>query len=426
MRVSAFVAGGSHRDLHHSIAGHWRERALADRLSRWGLPELGHPTSFFWRCREEYASADVLHLHNLHGDYLSIAALPLWGLGKPVVWTLHDFWALTGNCATPRDCTRWRCACGGCPLRGVYPMSRVDSSRFYRWLKPKLIAAARPLLVTPSNWLAERVRELPELARLPLHVIPNPVASNVFVPTADPHAHRRELGIEPAAPTVIVAGANWADPFKGVRDAVYALRQAAMHIKGLQALVIGQAAERLLGQAGLPGRAFPFLQDRRALAEAYACADVCLFPSRAENDPLTTLEAMACGTPPVAYDVGGVPEQIEHGKTGFVARDGHPGELAAGLIRLAQDPPRTRHMGIAARECIMRHRSVAAATAQYRSVYEHAIRAWCRRRGNADPCFKRSRVGRCVARHLGWEQCRSARSEPPATVADAAQLTGAR
>ena len=105
--VSAFVAGSRAGDPHCLLAGHWRETAVARRLSRWGFPELGHLSSFLWRCRREYAAADVLHFHNRHGDYLSIAALPLWGFDKPAVWTLHDLWLISGNCAYPYTCPRW-------------------------------------------------------------------------------------------------------------------------------------------------------------------------------------------------------------------------------------------------------------------------------------------------------------------------------
>jgi len=112
---------------------HWRLSFLQQWLSRAGLPDLGHIASFLWRCRAEYAAADVVHLHNLHGDYLSLLALPLWGRDKPLVWTLHDAWPLTGNCAYPRDCPRWRAGCGRCPNR----FSRSSSGSSTR------VAAAR-------------------------------------------------------------------------------------------------------------------------------------------------------------------------------------------------------------------------------------------------------------------------------------------
>ena len=401
--ITSFVEANPDHDPHGRHAGHWRETAWAERLSRHGFPDLGRVTPFLWGCREEYASADVLHLHNLHGDYVSIAALPLWGFDKPVVWTLHDFWALTGNCATPGACTRWKRGCGGCPQLGVYPMSRVDRSHLYRRLKPKLISAARPLLVSPSRWLAERVRELPAFATLPLRVIPNPVDCDLFTPTDARDELRRQFGLRPDHATVIMAGNTWADPMKGGEYAIAALRHAAQRVPALQVLVIGGSSDRLLGASGLPGRALPFARDRATLARAYACADICLFPSLAENYPLTTLEAMACGIPVVAYDVGGVREQIVHLKTGYIARGGCVGELAAGVVRLTTSLAATKRMGRAGREHIARTCNVEVVAARYRQAYADAIRAWRHRHASPSPRRARGRLARWVARKASWE-----------------------
>ena len=139
--VRALVRSDPAGRPHHRRAGHWREAGLVAWLAHRGLTDLGHISSLFWCCRPDFAAADVLHWHNLHGDYVSLAALPLWGFDKPIVWTLHDFWPLTGNCAAPGACTRWRRSCGHCPQVGTYPLGDVDRSRFYRWLKPRLFAA---------------------------------------------------------------------------------------------------------------------------------------------------------------------------------------------------------------------------------------------------------------------------------------------
>ena len=425
-RVRAFVAGSRGGDPHTFLAGHWRERALSGWLSRRGFPELGHLSSFLWRCRREYAAADVLHFHNLHGDYLSIAALPLWGFDKPVVWTLHDLWLVTGNCAYPYTCPRWTRSCGRCRQLGVYPMSAVDRSRFYRRLKPRLIAAARPILVAPSRWLAAHVRQVPELAGLPLRVIPYPIACEVFSPTSDRAAARRSFGLAPAAPTVILGGYDWSDARKGGPDAIAALRRASARVPGLQLLVIGADSDQVLQRSGVLGRAMPFLRERETLARAYGCADVCLLPSRAENYPLTVLEAMACGTPVVAYDVGGVPEQVRPGETGLLARDGQTDELAAGLVRVLTDTRAARRMGAAAREFVVGTCSVDAVVERYRHTYADALHAWRRRRHKHGPARARGRLARWIARRLGWEAGRSVAPAIPDVAADEALLGSVR
>lgn len=403
VETRAFVRGTIGDDARTMRAGHWREAALAHRMAGLGFAEIAHLSSFLWRCRDAYASADLLHLHNLHGEFLSIAALPLWGFDKPIVWTLHDFWALTGNCATPRSCDRWRRGCGRCPLRGVYPMTRVDRSYFYRMIKPRLIAAAGPILVTPSRWLAECVAEVPLLRGLPTRVIRNPIDTADFSPCDAPQAVREQFGLRRDGATIVMAGSNWGEAFKGAAHAIEALRQAASHLPGVQLLIVGRDGRRVLRESGVGGRELPYAGDRGTLARAYGCADVCLFPSLAENYPLTTLEAMACGTPVVAYSLGGIPEQIEHGRTGMLACENDVGELAAGLTSLLRDAPRAKRMGAAARAFVLKTNNVEHIAGEYRRCYREAIGLWYRRRSRRDPRLARGRMAHWIARRMGWE-----------------------
>lgn len=391
------------RSPHNRRAGHWVEQRVAGVVRRRGLEGLVQATSLLWRVRAEYAAADVLHWHNLHGDYVSLLALPVWSRAKPVVWTLHDCWPLTGNCAAPHDCTRWRRGCGRCPKVGIRPQGPVDRSRFYRWLKPRLFRAARPRLVAPSRWLAEQVRAVPQLRRLPLRVIRNPIDCDLFRPQPAPGDVRARLGLDPGRPTVVMSGHDWDQPLKGGDLAVHALRAARERLPGLQLLVIGTRTERLLAAAGGAGRSLPPFQERAPLAEALGCADVCLFPSQAENYPNTVLEALACGTPVVACAVGGIPEQLEPGRSGLLVRAGDAGALAAALVQLAGDRDAARRMGRCGREFVLRTSAVPRVVAQYREEYGRALAAWRRRRGRASPRRQRGRLAVRIAAALGWE-----------------------
>ena len=255
-----------------------------------------------------------------------------------------------------------------------------------------------------------RVGEVPELRGLPRRVIRSPIDCDVFAPRPDVATLRRRFGLAADRFTIVLSGNNWADRLKGADQAVSALRATGAAVRELQLLAIGRESERLLSLTGLPGRAHPFLECREQLADAYACADVCLFPSQAENYPLTVLEALACGTPVVAHDVGGIAEQIEHRRTGFLARNGHPEELVEGLVTLARQPAATRTMGRLGRMFVVRTSSVPVVAAQYRDEYRRAIRAWCRRRGRTSPRCDPGVLGRVIARALGWNVRTTSRS----------------
>lgn len=402
-RVNAYVASDPDHRPDRQRASHWQIERCKCRMKSIGLPDLLDPTSFLWRCRPEYAAADVIHLHNLHGDYLSLGALPLWGWDKPLVWTLHDLWPVTGNCGYPLACDRLTHGCGHCPQRGHYPMGDVDRSRFYRWLKPRLFAAAQPRLVTPSDWHAREIRRDPHLARLPIRTIPNPIATDVFAPCDDPAAARAELELPRDAPVVILAGVNWSDPRKGMADGVSALRQAAAIVKDLHVLTFGGTSAAVLQAGRLPGRALAFTHDRQALARAYAAADVCLFPSHAETCGLIALESQACGTPVVAYDNSGIAEQVEHGATGWLAPIGRTDELAAGIIRMARNPAATADMGRAGRALVTRRNAVDTVVTAYLDEYRRAVADWRRRRQRRSPRFDPGRLSRWLCRRLDWD-----------------------
>ncbi len=401
--VNAIVAHDAEGDSHCRRADHWREAPLVRTMHRLGLTDIARPSSLLWHCRGDFAAADVLHLHNLHGDYLSILALPLWGRLKPMVWTLHDMWALTGNCAAANDCDRWRRGCGRCPKVGLYPLGPRDRTAFYRRLKPRLFAAARPLLVTPSRWLADRVGEVPEYRRLTVRVIPHAIDASVFKPSRDRATERAAFGLHPDHPTVVMAGHTWNDPLKGADRAIAALRAARERVPGLQLLISGAGGDWLLKAAGIAGMALPFVRARSTLAAAYACADVCLFPSLAETCGLVALESLACETPVVAHRVGGIPEQIQHGRTGLLADERCPGELAARLIALLCDKTAALTMGRSGRRFVLEHRSIDGCLKAHRAAYADAVHTW-RRRYRRQPRRERGTLGRLVACALGWEE----------------------
>lgn len=414
-QVSIYAASNPARDPACRPASHWRLAQLATAAKRAGFDDTADLSTWLWAVRPEFAEADVVHLHNLHGNYISLAALPWIGRRKPVVWTLHDHWPLTGGCAAPRTCERWRESCGQCPQLGRYPLGAIDRTRSNRWLRPRLLAAMRPLLVTPSHWLAQRVARVKPLNRLALRVIPNGVDTDVFRPASDRRALRARLGLAAERPTVVMAGASWADPAKGGREAVQALRAVASVRPDVQLLIVGSDGAAILDATGVSGHTIGYVQDQRALAAAYGCADVCLFPSRAENYPLTVLEALACATPVVAFEVGGIPEQIDAGRTGLIARDGDIAGLAAAVLAVLESGAAMRGPARAAAESLA---SAGAHAAAYVATYEDAIATWRRRHAGAQPRRRRSTLGVAIAHRLGWE-CGPAPARPRVELAPA-------
>ena len=257
---------------------------------------------------EEY-KPDVIWLHNLHGYYVNIELLfdaikrmP----GVKVFWTLHDCWAFTGHCAyfTAAKCDRWRIGCGSCPQRGAYPKTFGPDMSARNWARKRraFTGVGDLTLITPSRWLASLTRES-FLNEYPVRVVNNTVDTGVFRPT--PSGVKTELGIE-GKHMVLGVAVGWEET-KGMPD-ILMLRERLDD--SFVIVLVGSVAKRFLPlPKGIIG--VPATKDQTELARIYTAADVLINPTHQDNYPTVNLEATACGTPVVTYDVGGSGESAE-------------------------------------------------------------------------------------------------------------------
>ena len=277
------------------------------------------------------ATADVLHVHNLHGYYLNYRKLLLGWKDRPIVWTWHDQWGAVGRCGIPNpDCDRWLTGCGACPLPEVYPAAWLDWSAAEYRFKSALYGKLRNLtIVSPSRWLAKRAL-IRGFAPERVHVVPNPIPIAQFTPCAKASA-RDTLGLEKSGALLLFIASDCNDPRKGYPDF-----EALVEALGVPALVVGKpprqrSSSSLFHYAGE-------IRELDRLRYCYAAADLMVMTTVADNYPNVIIEAMACGTPVVSYDVGGIPDQMPEFWQGLVPA-GDRAALIARCRELLRDLP---------------------------------------------------------------------------------------
>lgn len=251
---------------------------------------------------------DLIHCHNLHGWFLN---LPLFfkyikKAQIPIVWTLHDCWAFTGQCPhfTVANCDKWKTGCHDCPFpHDEYPQARVDRSELMWRIKKKWFTGVKNMtIVTPSQWLADLVNQS-YLGEYPVQVINNGIDLSVFTPTSSNFRDRYGIGDK-----YIVLGVSlgWGDK-KGLD--VFAELSKRLP-ESYQIVLVGTNGDT---DSVLPDNIISIhsTNNQQELAEIYTASDVFANPTREENYPTVNMEALACGTPVVTFNTGGSPEIID-------------------------------------------------------------------------------------------------------------------
>jgi glycosyltransferase involved in cell wall biosynthesis len=326
-----------------------------------------------------FERADVIQLHNLHSWYFNYELLPQIAARKPVVWTLHDMWAFTGHCAYSYDCERWQTGCFACPLlRGsgrqlVEPRPTLIDRTAQQWQnKRDLYQASRLHIVTPSLWLADQAQRSILGNALSIECIPYGLDLDLYHPL-ERNASRQRWGIPTGDRVILFVAANVRQKRKGLVYLLEAL-QRLDNPESTFLLIIG--GKPMAGQelSGFRHTHLEQLSDESMLNLAYNAADLFVTPALADNLPLVVMESLACGTPVVAFDVGGMPEMVAHFETGYLARYKDASDLAAGMRAILDDDALRARMRERCRATAVERYDLQDQANSYVKLYEYAIR----------------------------------------------------
>jgi glycosyltransferase involved in cell wall biosynthesis len=274
---------------------------------------------------------DLIHLHNIHGGYFQINLIPKLSKIAPIIWTFHDMFPITGHCAYSFECEKWKNNCGNCERLDIYPSINKDRTNAIWNYKNKVFNSADFTIVTPSLWLKKCVEES-FLNNKDIRLIYNGIDLENFKKT-DKSETRKELGLTKNKKIVLFsANGGVKNPFKG-GEFVFEAFEKLKNRNDILFLNIGGYS----GQKLSNWQDYGYVNDPKTMAKLYSAADIYLFPTLADNCPLTAIESLACGLPVVTFEIGGVPEIVENGKSGFAVEYKNGEKLVEALEKLLND-----------------------------------------------------------------------------------------
>ena len=348
------------------------ERWIGKLTGRLGLNDLHLVSSFGVPKIKEFADADLVDVHCLHGETFSYLALPALTANKPAVFTFHDMWPITGHCHASLGCERWKTGCGKCPHPEIYPEIRRDATAWEWKLKRWAYERSKFTIVTPSKWLHDLTQQS-MLENCEVRHIPHGIEMDVFQPLDKDHC-RSLLGIPKGKNVLFCAMESMHRPLKGADLLVQALESLPDSLQRDSVLLLfGHSSREFLRRIRIPVISLGFLQHDRLKAIAFSAADLFVNPTRAESFGLVVLESMACGTPVVAFGVGGVPELVRPGITGYLAKPDEPLDLCQGVVKLLDDKAGLTAMAQRCRQIAVSEYSLDLQVRRYMDLYGQLI-----------------------------------------------------
>lgn len=310
------------------------------------------------------SDADIVHMHWIVNSFISIGDLAR--IKKPIAWTLHDMWAFTGGCHYDEECEFYKNKCNSCIVLNSMNKNDLSTINFNRKLE-----AYRSIenlsIIGVSKWMGDCAKQSSLLKNYKIYNLPNPIDTNIFKPYNKIKA-KQELSIK-ANKKIILFGAMSAmdDPRKG-----YGYLQEALGLLNKDEYIF-----LIFGKSSLVDNSntiyLDHIEDDEKLSKIYSCADVMVVPSLQENLSNTIMESLSCGTPVVAFDIGGNSDMIDHRQNGYLVKAFDTADLARGMEWVLENSS-NKQLSEYARKKVLDNFSYDVVVSKYIELYRKIVK----------------------------------------------------
>ncbi|MEP7263542.1 MAG: glycosyltransferase [Bacteroidota bacterium] len=308
-------------------------------------------------------SADIVHLHWIAEDFINYPSFFTSLKNKKFIWTLHDMNPFTGGCHHADNCVNYQSQCRNCPQLPeqhcatlAFKMQQLKSSIYSRFDKNNF------LIVTPSQWMLDKSKSSVCFNNFNHHKIANPVNNVHFSPT-DRNEARKTLGLPLDKKILLYISHNISNERKGISNLLEAVK-----LSGIPDLLLCAVGHSTTPNPGI--HQLGYINDDRKMATAYSAADIYILPSLAENFPNTIIESLLCGTPVIASNTGGIPEQITD--DGILTEPGNIPAVANAIQTIFQNTKYSNQIAISSGA--LKKFNEAEAVNQYITLYRQLSR----------------------------------------------------
>ena len=307
-----------------------------------------------------YKKADIVHLHNTHGNYISLKCIKKISQEKKLIWTLHDMWLITSHCTSINNPSSSNHNPLDCSLNSYPPI--LWNNKKHLWDKKlNFLTNVNITFTVPSTWMLNRCKKSP-IKPKNIEYIPNGVNTNVFISTNKQKAKHDLFLPQNKKIALFVSQKGDKNKEKGLEH----VNKIAKENKQVIFIIIG-------GKKNLKKDNKIYVSNikkQKKLAKYYTASDILLFPSKSETFGLVVIEAILSECSILSFNTGIIDEIVSHKENGYIADHNNINDFKNGFNYLInQSTKEKKEYNRSARKIAKRLFSLKKMSSNYKNLY---------------------------------------------------------